>query len=271
MNVDQKTVVITGAGSGIGEQLARQLYQKGANLALVDVRGERIEALVKELQTNNPSNQTITTHTADVGDRQAMKTMSENVIAAHGAIQLLINNAGVTLWGDFEDNDLDDVEWLFNINFFGVVHGCKFFLPHLKTQAEAKIVNVSSMFGWAAAASQSAYCASKFAVRGFSEALYTELEDTNVSVMLVHPGGVNTNLMKDSRAATAEFHSFFDEMMKRSKSPADVAAAIIKGIEKEKFRVRTGPEAYITEWIKRISPAHGQKWIGRMLKKSMGV
>jgi short-subunit dehydrogenase len=127
------------------------------------------------------------------------------------------------------------------------------------------------MFGWTAVASQSAYCASKYAVRGFSESLYTELEDTNVSVMLVHPGGVNTNLMEDSRAASDEFRSFFATMMARSKSPEDVAAIIIKGINKDKFRVRTGPEAYITEWIKRLSPAHGQKWLGRMMKKSMGV
>ncbi len=268
MNIEKKTAVITGAGSGIGAALARQLAAAGANLALLDLRDDRIQTLAAELSTS--SNQ-ITAHAVDVSNRQAMQTIADDVITAHGNIHLLVNNAGVTLWGYFEENKLDDFEWLFNINFFGVVHGCKFFLPHLKTQSEAKIVNVSSMFGWTAVASQSAYCASKYAVRGFSESLYTELEDTNVSVMLVHPGGVNTNLMEDSRAASDEFRSFFATMMARSKSPEDVAAIIIKGINKDKFRVRTGPEAYITEWIKRLSPAHGQKWLGRMMKKSMGV
>ena len=173
--------------------------------------------------------------------------------------------------GYFEENTLDDFQWLFNINFFGVVYGCKFFLPHLKKRPESKIVNVSSMFGWTAVASQSAYCASKYAVRGFSEALYTELEDTSVEVMLVHPGGVNTNLMNDSRAASKEFKDFFSSMMERSQGPDSVARKIIKGIQKDKFRIRTGPEAYITEWIKRLSPVWGQKMIGRALKKSMGV
>lgn len=268
MDINNKTVVITGAGSGIGEALAIQLAAAGANLALVDLRAERIKKLAETLSTGN---NLITSHEADVSDRQRMQSLSEEVLAAHGNIQLLINNAGVTLWGYFEENNLDDFEWLFNINFFGVVHGCKFFLPHLKTQAEAKIVNISSMFGFTAVASQSAYCASKYAVRGFSEALYTELEDSNVSVMLVHPGGVNTNLMADSRAASDEFRSFFAGMMERSKSAEEVASLIIKGIKKEKFRVRTGAETYITEWIKRLSPARGQKMLGRLMKKSMGV
>tara|TARA_B100000767_G_scaffold245339_1_gene244157 strand:- start:908 stop:1714 length:807 start_codon:yes stop_codon:yes gene_type:complete len=268
MNITNTSVVITGAGSGIGAALAEKLSHLGANLALVDLRTDRLDILASKLI--NSSN-TITTHSVDVSDPMAMQAMAADVILKHQHIDIVINNAGVTLWGYFEDNELEDFQWLFNINFFGVVHGCKFFLPHLKTRPEAKIVNVSSMFGWTAVASQSAYCASKFAVRGFSEALYTELEETNVSVMLVHPGGVNTNLMIDSRAASNEFRTFFATMMERSKSPEAVAEKIIKGIQKDKFRVRTGPEAYVTEWIKRLSPVWGQKLIGRALKKSMGV
>lgn len=268
MKVENTSIVITGAGSGIGAALAQQLASMGANLALVDLRIERLELLADTLKT---SNNTITIHSVDVSDAEAMKLMVEQVLSQHQHVDIVINNAGVTLWGYFDDNEIDDFKWLFNINFFGVIHGCKFFLPHLKSLPKAKIVNISSMFGWTAVASQSAYCASKFAVRGFSEALSTELEETNVSVMLVHPGGVNTNLMNDSRAASNEFKSFFASMMKRSQSADSVAKKIIQGIQKDKFRVITGPEAYITEWIKRLSPVWGQKIIGRALKKGMRV
>ncbi|MBQ77606.1 MAG: acetoin dehydrogenase [Cellvibrionales bacterium] len=268
MKVENTSIVITGAGSGIGAALAEQLAAMGANLALVDLRTDRLEPLAEKLKQ---SNNIITLHSVDVSDAEAMKVMAEQVLLQHQHIDIVINNAGVTLWGYFEDNQLDDFQWLFNINFFGVIHGCKFFLPHLKSRPQAKIFNISSMFGWTAVASQSAYCASKFAVRGFSEALYTELEPTNVGVMLVHPGGVNTNLMNDSRAASSEFRRFFSSMMERSQSADTVARKIIKGIKKDKFRIRTGPEAYITEWIKRLSPVWGQKLIGRVLKKSMGV
>ena len=268
MKIENRNIVITGAGSGIGYSLAEQLASLGANLALIDLREERIQALAKKLERDNI---TITTHCADVSDSDAMQTIANEILSRHNHVDILINNAGVTLWGYFEENSLDDFQWLFNTNFFGVVNGCKFFLPYLKKRPKAKIVNVSSMFGWTAVASQSAYCASKYAVRGFSEALYTELEDTSVDVMLVHPGGVNTNLMNDSRAASKEFKDFFSSMMERSQGSDTVARKIIKGIQKDKFRIRTGPEAYITEWIKRLSPVWGQKMIGRALKKSMGV
>ncbi len=268
MQLENKTAVITGAGSGIGEALSRRLAASGASLALLDIHADRIETLAASLREQGV---TVTCHAVDVGDRDAMAQAAQQVLDAHGKVELLVNNAGVTLWGSFEENDLDNIEWLFKINFYGVVHGCKFFLPYLKQRPTAKIVNVSSMFGWVAAAGQSAYCASKYAVRGLSEALATELEDSNVSVMLVHPGGVNTNLMRDSRAASEEFHSFFADMMARSKSPEDVAALICKGIQADRFRVRTGPESYMTEWIKRLSPVHGQRWLGRYLKRTMGV
>ncbi len=144
MKVENTSIVITGAGSGIGAALAEQLAAMGANLALVDLRTDRLEPLAEKLKQ---SNNIITLHSVDVSDAEAMKVMAEQVLLQHQHIDIVINNAGVTLWGYFEDNQLDDFQWLFNINFFGVIHGCKFFLPHLKSRPQAKIVNISSMFG----------------------------------------------------------------------------------------------------------------------------
>ena len=154
MKLENTNIVITGAGSGIGYSLAEQLASLGANLALIDLREERIKALAKKLERDSI---TISTHCADVSDTDSMQAIATEVLSRHNHVDILINNAGVTLWGYFEENTLDDFQWLFNINFFGVVYGCKFFLPHLKKRPESKIVNVSSMFGWTAVASQSAY------------------------------------------------------------------------------------------------------------------
>ena len=130
MKVEKKNIVITGAGSGIGYSLVEQLASLGANLALIDVREERIQALAKKLERDSI---TISTHCADVSDPDSMQAIATEVLSRHNHVDILINNAGVTLWGYFEENTLDDFQWLFNINFFGVVYGCKFFLPHLKT------------------------------------------------------------------------------------------------------------------------------------------
>src|SRR6266850_2422762 len=163
--------VVTGAGSGIGRGLARQLAAAGSALALADIDEAGLQQTAASLSERGVQ---LSTHIVDVSDESAMQGFARDVVAQHGRVTLLINNAGVALHGRFEEISLDDFRWLMGINFWGVVHGVKYFLPLLKKEPRAQIVNISSVFGIVAPAGQSAYSASKFAVRGFTEALRDE-------------------------------------------------------------------------------------------------
>src|ERR1700693_4462676 len=188
--------VVTGAGSGIGRALARQLAVTGSALALADIDEAGLQQTAASLAERGVQ---LTTHVMDVSDESAVQFFAQDVAARHGRVTLLINNAGVALHGTFEEISLDDLRWLMGINFWGVVYGVKYFLPLLKKEPRAHIVNISSVFGIVAPAGQSAYSASKFAVRGFTEALRHELEDTSVFVSCVHPGGIRTPIAKHAR------------------------------------------------------------------------
>ena len=188
-----KVAVVTGAASGIGRALAQDLARRGADLALVDVSAA---ALAETAGLCAARGRGVTTHIADVADAARMKALAAEVVAAHGRVELLVNNAGVSVTGTFEEQSLDDWRWIVGVNFWGVVHGCKFFLPHLRRAREAHIVNLSSMFGLIGLPTQSSYCATKFAVRGFSEALWAELRGSGIGVTTVHPGGVRTNIAR---------------------------------------------------------------------------
>src|SRR5713226_2423970 len=183
--------VVTGAGSGIGRALARQLAVLGSALALADIDEAGLQQTAASLSERGVQ---LTTHIVDVSDESAMRAFAQDVATRHGRVSLLINNAGVALLGTFEEISLDDLRWLMGINFWGSVYGVRYFLPVLKKQARAHIVNISSVFGLVAPAGQSAYSASKFAVRGFTEALRHELQDTAVFVSCVHPGGIRTRI-----------------------------------------------------------------------------
>src|SRR5579863_2408801 len=188
--------VVTGAGSGIGRALAQNLASQGSALAIADVDENGLAETAASLKDTKA---TVSTHVVDVADESRVKSFSAEVLAKHGRVTLLINNAGVALHGTFEEISLDDLRWLMGINFWGVVYGVKYFLPILKQQPRAQIVNLSSVFGIIAPAGQSAYSASKFAVRGFTEVVRHELEGTSVSVSCVHPGGIHTPIAKRAR------------------------------------------------------------------------
>src|SRR5882762_5598802 len=188
--------VVTGAGSGIGRGLARQLAAAGSALALADIDEAGLQQTAASLMERGVR---LTTHIVDVSDESAMQAFAKDVVAQHGRVTLLINNAGVALHGRFDEISLDDFRWLMGINFWGVVYGVKYFLPLLKKEPRAQIVNISSVFGIVAPAGQSAYSASKFAVRGFTEALRHELEGTSVFVSCVHPGGIRTPIARRVR------------------------------------------------------------------------
>jgi NADP-dependent 3-hydroxy acid dehydrogenase YdfG len=256
-----KVAVITGAGSGIGRALALALRDEGSELALVDVHEARLRAVQAEIGATRA-----TIHVADVADRKRMAALADEVMAQHDRVDILINNAGVSVGADLEDHSLEDFDWIVGINFWGVVHGCKFFLPHLRRSDDAYIVNLSSMFGLIGIPGQSSYCATKFAVRGFSEAIAAELAETNVRVMSVHPGGIRTNIAKDTRisGAMASGHERVVEYFERRAMPPEKCAEkIVSAMRKGKSRLLVAPEAFATDVIKRLFPSLPQRWIAR--------
>jgi NADP-dependent 3-hydroxy acid dehydrogenase YdfG len=251
--------VITGAGSGIGRALAMRIAKEGvAGLALADVN---IDGLTETAGLIIGSAK-VTTHEVDVANREAMAAFADDVIRGHGRATHVINNAGVALGGTVRDVSIDEIEWLMGVNFWGVVHGTKFFLPHLEKEDSAHIVNISSLFGMVAPPGQAAYCASKFAVRGFTEALRHELEGTNVAVSSVHPGGVSTNIVNNARIAAgvtlseAEIEKqkkFQNKLLSRT-TPERAAEIIFNGIRWRNPRIIVGHDAEMVSRIARIFP-----------------
>jgi NAD(P)-dependent dehydrogenase (short-subunit alcohol dehydrogenase family) len=261
--------VVTGAGSGIGRALAQQLAAAGSALAIADVDKKGLAETAAALTAKQAA---LSTHVLDVSNEAAMRGFAEDVAARHGRVTLLINNAGVALHGTFEELSLEDLRWLMGINFWGVVYGVTCFLPILKKQPRAHIVNLSSVFGIIAPAGQSAYSASKFAVRGFTEALRHELEGTSVSVSCVHPGGIHTPIAKRARlgahASESKRQAAIDYFEKVTPtSPEAAAARILKGVEKHEPRILIGRDARQIDIVQRLRPATYWKM---MVKRANG-
>jgi short-subunit dehydrogenase len=202
----------------------------------------------------------VCTHNVNVADKERMRRYPDEVIAEHGVVHIVVNNAGVSVGGTFEEQTLEDWEWLISINVWGVIYGCKFFLPHLKRAGEGHIVNLSSMFGLFGAPLQSSYSTSKFAIRGLSESLWVELKQHNICVTSVHPCGVCTDIAKSMRykstEAAAESHDLIDTS---TVTPEHVAQAIVQGIEKNKMRVLIGTQTVVIDLFKRLKPELPQK------------
>ena len=263
--------VLTGAASGIGRALAQQLARERMSLALCDIHAERLEeSAAGAREIAGASGRLITTHVVDVGGETQMQAFAEAAVAAHGRVTLLINNAGVALHGRFEEFSLQDFHWLMQINFWGVVNGTKAFLPVLRREPRAHIVNLSSIFGIIAPAGQTAYSASKFAVRGFTEALRHELAGSNVGVSCVHPGGIRTRIAMDGRigAGSSEnkehYAAAFAKLAKHS--PESAAAKIVAGVKRNKPRILIGYEAYALDAVQRAFPARYWQLLGGNLK-----
>ena len=200
--ISGSAAAVTGAASGIGRALALELAARGCDLALADRDEAGLQQVAAEI--GKAGTRKVTTHRVDVGEPAQIQEFANAAIAAHPSLNIVINNAGVALLGAFNEVDQAQMEWLININFWGVVHGTRAFLPHLSKQREAHIVNLSSIFGILAPPGQTAYCAAKFAVRGFSESLRHELAMANspVKLSVVHPGGVLTNIVRNSRTGS---------------------------------------------------------------------
>jgi short-subunit dehydrogenase len=248
--------VITGAASGIGAALAANLAARGMDLALADRNPAGLATAAAAARAQGVK---VSEHVLDVRDADALAALPDAVLAEHGRVTLLINNAGVALIGTFEQTAMSDFEWVMDINFWAPVKLTKAFLYALHREDAAHIVNVSSIFGIVAPPGNSAYCASKFGVRGFSEALRHELAGSNVSLTVVHPGGIRTEIANsarlsqsvdpvDAKAATAEFNKLLKT------TPEEAAETIVKAVLKRQGRVLIGGDARMLDRIQRIFP-----------------
>ena len=271
-----KVAAITGAGSGMGRTLALNLAGRGCHLALSDVNTEGLEqtaALLKDAGVK------VTADKVNVADREAMYQWADKVVADHGKVNLIFNNAGVALASTIAAVSYDELEWILGINMWGVIYGTKAFLPHLEASGEGHVINTSSLFGLCAQPTQSAYNISKFAVRGFTESLRQELDvqKSCVSATSVHPGGIKTNIARDSRAnesieqltgktheqGVAEFEKFFITSAEKA------AETIIRAVQANKRRVVVGPDAKVLDVIVRLFPASYQRLITWGFKRNL--
>ena len=261
-----RVAVVTGAGSGIGRATAEALAHAGCHLALVDRAVDGVEATA---ETIGDVDRRVTTHVLDVSDADALAALPAAVVDAHGSCHILVNNAGVTSVGSFEDETTEDLHWIVDINMWGVVNGCRAFLPVLRQADEAHIVNMSSMVGLLGLPQNAAYSLTKGAVRGFSEALRNELVSTNIGVTTVFPGAINTAITSTARgthgARLAQLGSSrFAPVVLRP--PSAVAKRIVAAIEHDRSRVVVGPDAHLVSAWSRIAPGRAGL-IGRVLDR----
>ncbi|WP_027482330.1 SDR family NAD(P)-dependent oxidoreductase [Deinococcus pimensis] len=263
--------VVTGAASGIGRALATDLARRGSHLALIDRDEAGLTLVADGLRVRHPHLR-VTTHPFDLTLTDGIPDLADAVLRAHRRVTLLINNAGVALGGSFLEITLEEFEWVQSVNFRGVVAMCRAFLPALRSELHPHVVNVSSLYGLIGPVGQSAYAASKFAVRGFSEVLRHELAPVGIGVTVVHPGGVRTNIANNARVGSGVRASTRDaeaerEVMNRllRLPPADAARVILRGVERRSPRVIVGNDARALDLLARILPGTYWTVLSRLL------
>jgi len=267
-DLNAKVAVITGAGSGIGQATAIALAREGCDLALADINEAGMEATAGRLKTYGVK---VSQHQINVASKKEMMRFAEAVVKHHGRVHIIVNNAGVSVFGDFIEQSIEDIEWVLGINLWGVIYGCKFFLPYLEKEKEGHIVNVSSSAGILPSPKMSGYTTSKFAVRGLSESIRSELAKYNIGVTSVHPGMIKTNIpyatkfrekdKKKQEVGAAMFSRF-------GHSPDKVADKIVKAIKNNSQRTLIGPEAYLIDFMKRLFPVGSDYLNGRLSRLS---
>lgn len=271
---NNKVAAITGASSGMGRELAIELAKQGCAVAISDVNEAGLAQTVELLA---PYGVRVTSQTLDVADRDAVYAWADRVVADHGKVNLVFNNAGVALGSTLEGASYEDFEWIMNINFWGVVYGSKAFLPHLRASGDGHVINTSSVFGLFAVPGNGCYNASKFAVRGFNECLRQELELTQAPVSLtsVHPGGIKTGIAKSARMSdnlegvlAKDVNSAKDNFDKLFITSANRAARIIlKAVQGNKRRVLVGPDAKFLDVMIRLLPSAYQRIVTAAARK----
>jgi short-subunit dehydrogenase len=264
MKINTKVIVVTGAGSGMGRELAIQLVKKGAKVALVDINEDSLRETASLCGDSFSS-----IHVLSIADQAAVHALPEEVIKAHGQVDAIINNAGIIQpFVDVNELDYAVIERVMNINFMGTVYMTKAFLPHLLNRPEAHIANVASMGGFIPFPGQTVYSASKAAMKTFTEGLYGELKETNVGVTIILPGAVNTNIMSNSGLVTKEEEAKSKENNAMKALAADKAAAImIKAIESNQFSVLVGSDARFLNFLYRLAPRFAVNFIVKQMAK----
>jgi short-subunit dehydrogenase len=251
-SLNDRVAVVTGAASGIGRATALALATAGCHLALVDRQPEGLETAAAHIQRLG---RRATMHETDVADARQMEQLAEEVVAQHQRVHVLVNNAGVALAGPFSGYTGEALDWIIGVNLWGVLHSCRVFLPWLQRAEEAHIVNIASDFGLIGFPTKSAYCTTKFAVRGFSEALRAELAPARIGVSCVFPGAVDTGLIRNARvqdpAKRAKEAQF---VAARSIGVERVAARIVRAIRRNQGRVLIGGDTWGIEVATRLAP-----------------
>lgn len=256
-NFKNKVAAITGAGSGMGQQLAILLAKAGCHLSISDVNEK---GLAETIELVKPYNVRVTSKKVNVANVEEMRTWAAETVQNHGSVNMIFNNAGVALGSTVEGATYEELEWIMNINFWGVVYGTKEFLPYIKKTGDGHIINISSLFGLTAQPTQSAYNASKFAVRGFTESLRQELdiENCGVSALCVHPGGIRTNIANDARMNDSlrslgmnpdKSAKAFNKLLRMP--PEDAAQQMLDAVLKDKRRLLIGNDAKTLDLIQR--------------------
>ncbi|MBW7471915.1 SDR family oxidoreductase [Marinobacter sp. M216] len=269
-DLNNKVAVVTGAGSGIGRALALALAKRGCRLAVSDVNESGLAETVDALKGTE-----VKSYHLDVSDRDAIYAHAAAVAKDFGQVNLVVNNAGVALSASVREMTDEDFKWVMDIDFWGVAHGTRAFLPHLIASGEGHVVNISSVFGLIGVPKQSAYNAAKFAVRGFTEALRQEmkLENQPVAVSCVHPGGIRTNIANAARMGKSENAAAqrkgFDKLAMTT--PEKAAEIIVKGILRDESRILVGPDAWGIEAINRLLGAAYQPLVERFSRKNLYV
>jgi NAD(P)-dependent dehydrogenase (short-subunit alcohol dehydrogenase family) len=266
MKYNGKTAVVTGAASGIGRALVLDLASRGANVAASDIDKK---GLAETVDTAARSGSRIVAYELDVADRGAVLQHAEEVHAAFGTVNLVVNNAGVALGATVEEMTWEDYDWLMGINLGGVINGTKAFLPYLIESGDGALVNVSSVFGFVGVPTQSAYNAAKFAVRGFTEALRQEviIARQPITVHCVHPGGIDTNIarnarMSDTLSGDPDRQARDFSRIART-SPERAAKTILRGVDRNSARILIGADAYVFDAIPRVLGARYEGVLAR--------
>jgi NAD(P)-dependent dehydrogenase (short-subunit alcohol dehydrogenase family) len=268
-SLEGKVVVITGAGSGIGRALAIQAAEAGAKLALSDWDAEGLAEtvdLVKQIGAE------VRSDVVDVSDREAMALWAAAVAEQFGQVNVVVNNAGVTVTGDFEEMTYEDFDWIVGVNFMGVVQGTKEFLPHLIASGDGAVINISSLFGLISMPGQSAYNATKYAVRGFTEALREEMLVAGhpVTVTCVHPGGIKTGISRHGRKTAGQDAEAIDNLFEKKlarMSPEKAASIIWKGMLAGRARVLVGIDAHLIHHAAKLVGSRYQDVVARGHKR----
>ncbi|MBW2051479.1 MAG: SDR family NAD(P)-dependent oxidoreductase [Deltaproteobacteria bacterium] len=266
-NLKDKVAAVTGAASGIGRMLAVNLAKEGCEVAIADLDQAGLEETANMIDDKKIK---VSTHLVDVANRDQVYQFADDVQTQHNRVDIIINNAGVGLSETLEDVKYEDFDWLLGINLWGVIYGSKAFLPYLKQRPEANIVNISSVHGLFTNRNVGPYCTSKFAVRGFTLALTQELKNTSVKVSCVHPGGIKTNIVRNTRfykgsnpdMTHADAVAGFDKLAHTSADKA--AQIIIRGVKKNKARILVGFDAHVYALTQRLFPNLWQRLMSRL-------